>query len=797
MLKIYTVIFLVFISFSSFAQANFDNPYHKRPNAKLLNESNASSDNFTGFSGTGANIDVIFHRVFWRINPDSATKYIRGNVVFGFKTITTNVSSITFDLRSVLAVDSIIFRGTRYTTSPAITRSGNIVTFNLGTTIASTGSVDSFRVYYQGTPPAVSGAAQGYQLNNTTTNPSPSGQRHINTLSESFEDRDWWPCKADMQDKIDSMDIIVSVPWTGADTFWVATNGVLIDSAVAGGNRVFKFKTRYPIASYLVSVCVARMNRYYRNVTLTSGSTVPVTYNILRGRSAGAESTVVSNWDIHNQTLIKFSEKLGDYPFKREKHGFYEGLDGANGMEHQTFSAMTTGSVNSHSTLAHELMHQWFGDKATFSTWADLWLAEGMGMYSSVLAGELVPATGLDPVANLASIRSTAKALTTTPVRLTSFGSSATIWTTNNDRAVYQKGAMVHSMLRLLSGDNLYFQALRNYLDSANGSGYKSANTDSLRVNFERVLNRSLVDFFDDWVVNTGSSSTVVNWNTPSTKVLALQIASQTKYPLSSPVSRYSNVFALRLQAAPSFDTTIAIFNPALDSLALVGNGIGPMAYNILYIPLSFTPTSVTFDSTKTLTGGSTVKLTTLDLNMLDFNVKKNGIVNDAVFVLDANSINSVIVLERSGNGVNFTELATMQLNTNNSQNNKEYYYRDLAPLSGDNYYRVKYKYVDGNYRYSKIIKINSPVSTTSDYFSVINNPVKEVLQLKVLQSELQNQKVSLSILDATGKLINKLNTVINNQLLQVDVKKLSKGSYIIKIENENQLLQSLKFVVL
>nr|MBP6432440.1 hypothetical protein [Ferruginibacter sp.] len=764
MLKAYTIIFLVFLSFSSLAQAVVDNPYHKKPNTKFLNDENSPSENFTGFSGTGDNIDVIFHRVFWRINPDSlsgatSVKYIRGNVVFGFKTIVNNVSAITFDLRSVLVIDSITFRGTKYSTTPAITRSGNIVTFNLGTTIASVGSIDSFRVYYKGTPPQPAGFAQGYQLDTTTV--ALGSQRYINTLSESYEDRDWWPCKADMQDKIDSMDITVSVPWTGADTFWVATNGVLIDSAINAGNRTFKFKTRYPIPSYLVSVCVARFNRFYRNVTLTSGNTVPVTYNILRGRSAAAQNTVVSNWDIHNQTLIKFSEKLGDYPFRREKHGFYEGLEGASGMEHQTFSAIATGSVNSHATLAHELMHQWFGDKVTFATWADLWLAEGMGMYSSVLAGELVPATGLNPVTNLASIRSTAKALTTKPVRLTSFSNSNVIWTTANDQAVYQKGAMVHSMLRLLSGDSLYFQALRNYLDSANGSGYKSANTDSLRVNFERVLGRSLTDFFDDWVIKTGSSSTVVNWNTPTTNVLALQIASQTKYPLSSPVTHYSNVFGLRLQA-PGFDTTIAIFNPALDSLALVGNSIGSMAYNTLYIPLSFTPTTVTFDSTKTLTGGSTFKLTTLDLNTLDFNVRKNGLVNDAVFILDNNSINSNIILERSGNALNFIELATMQLNVNNSKNNKEYYYRDVTPLNGDNYYRVKYKHVDGNYKYSNIIKINSPASTAKDYFGVVNNPVKEVLQLKVAQTTLQNQKISLSVVDATGKLVSKLNTVIN-----------------------------------
>ena len=34
----------------------------------------------SGYSGTGANIDVTYHRCEWRINPDSASKGIKGTV---------------------------------------------------------------------------------------------------------------------------------------------------------------------------------------------------------------------------------------------------------------------------------------------------------------------------------------------------------------------------------------------------------------------------------------------------------------------------------------------------------------------------------------------------------------------------------------------------------------------------------------------------------------------------------------------------------------------------------------------
>src|SRR6478735_12694470 len=58
----------------------------------------ATSQNLTGFSGTGANIDVYYHRANWTIDPNSATKVITGTVTTYFKTTQANVSTINFDL---------------------------------------------------------------------------------------------------------------------------------------------------------------------------------------------------------------------------------------------------------------------------------------------------------------------------------------------------------------------------------------------------------------------------------------------------------------------------------------------------------------------------------------------------------------------------------------------------------------------------------------------------------------------------------------------------------------------------
>lgn len=591
----------------------------------------------SGTSGTGANINVLYHKIFWRINPDSAIKYIKGSVQTNFKTTQANVSAISFDLYSLLVIDSVYFRAAKL--PPAnVSRIGNIFSVNLGVTL-SNDFIDSLTVYYKGTPPGVSGAAQGYQLNTSRT---ATAGNVINTLSESYEDRDWWPCKHDMQDKIDSMDITVSVPWgklgsTGSvkqvDTFWVATNGKMVDSTIINDStRNFTFKTRYPIPSYLVSVAVGRYERYYRTVNI-SGTPVPVVYNLLKQGPNNANAVVAM--DKVNNALIEFSKKYGDYPFKNDKHGFYDGLDGAGGMEHQTFSGIATGSITDVATLVHELMHQWFGDNVTFAHWNDLWLAEGFARYSEALARELIPAIGTPASAYTirASVKSAALNFSANSAYIPN-GSASTsnqIWTTAYGGTVYERGAMLVSMLRAMCGDSIFFGTMSKYQTQLAG---KSATTDTLRNYFNRALGRDISFFFDDYaggsdtisnrLNSVGSPINTVSWNsigTPAATRLVVSVTSQAK-TAGSNVAYFRGPIQLHVKGAlPANDTTVTIFDWGGGNLSYAGKGISiPVAGNRLTYDLSFVPTAVLYDDSARMmsvgTGAGlktgTAKLTTL-----------------------------------------------------------------------------------------------------------------------------------------------------------------------------------------
>lgn len=573
--------------------------------------------NSTGFSGTGANINVVYHRVAWTVNPNDASKNITGSVTTYFRTLVPGVSAISFDLNKASFNNpslGVVYHGGPCIWSFPASGAVNILNITLPATIVAANTLDSIVINYSGTPPGVSGAAQGYQRS-SYVDAAAVTQFYTGSLSESFEDRDWWPCKADMQDKIDSMDIQVTVPWSGADTFWVATNGVLVDSTITPPNRTFKFKTRYPIATYLVCLSVAKFRRYYRSVNI-SGTNVPVQYYLLGEKTASYYTNAVTAMDRINPVVVAYSQKLGNYPFKNEKHGFYDGLVGAGGMEHQTFSAMAPGSLTSLGTLSHELMHQWFGDNVTFATWNDLWLAEGFARYGESLAYELVPSLGISAHSSRTSAKTSALGNTVSAwIPNGNAGSSAGIWSSSYGSSVYVRGAMVVAMLRTLSGDTRFFQALTNYQTALAG---KSATTDSLKNHFNAVLGTDINEFFRDYVGGSGPAATAVGgignpiynigWNSPTANTLVLRINSQTKSATNN-VAYYNGPVYVRA-TAPGRDTGIVLFDWGSGNLSHAGNGIGtPMSGNLMSYQLSFTPTALVYDdSARTLSTGTTTQ---------------------------------------------------------------------------------------------------------------------------------------------------------------------------------------------
>ena len=760
-----------------FYQINFAQEIHHRQLANLFNS--PTSQNSTGNSGTASNINVVYYRCDWTIDPGTS-KNISGTVTTYFKTTAANVSVITFDLNN-LVFGSPVAQYHAVTCASSFP-STDIFRITLPSTISTIGTLDSVSITYSGTPPAVNSQEEGFQRGES---PAGSGNWYIYTLSESYEDKDWWPCKADMQDKADSMDINVTVP----NTYWVAANGKLIDSAINGANRTFKYKHRYPIATYLVGLGIAKYNRHHRGVVNISGKNVPVVYYTYPNMTGSTLTTALTRMDISKIELVEFSNKFGPYPFADEKHGYYQHGWGG-GIEHQTFSGMSAGSMASWSVIAHELAHQWFGDKVTFATWNHLWLAEGFAKYSEALAAELIPSIGVTAASHLSGIKTTARATNTTPVLLSaaSIANSNMIWTTNNDNAIYQRGAMVVSMLRAMMGDTKFFQGCRDYLNDPL-LAYKSAVTADLQRNMENQLaGINLTPFFDAWINGTGRTDYTGNYYI-SGNTIQFDL-NQTRNPVGNPFMPMPVVIKIR-NAANTIDTSIVIYHYSTTQLGYAGSisGVGAAGNDYITYSLPFTPAVATIDpDNKTMAIGTLTQVPApLNIKIINFTANKIVSGNQVNLSLSYTEPVEKVILLKSSNGRDFIEAGLMVL-TNSSGTVNNYQFKDALPFAAATFYRAKI-YTAGKEEYSSIVKVQQ--SENKD-LSVSPNPATGVINISFNNSN--REKITVRVINAEGKVV--IESATNNDFIHFDISNLPAGMYVAQAVKAGQVTNACKFII-
>ncbi|KAA3438450.1 M1 family aminopeptidase [Rufibacter hautae] len=354
---------------------------------------------------------------------------------------------------------------------------------------------DKFKVqvFYAGRAPSGAKAAIGNGLN--TELAQPWNQQVTWSLSEPFAAHEWFPVKQILEDKADSVEVWVTTDVSNK----VGSNGLLQRVTPMGNQKHrYEWKSNYPIAYYLISVAVGQYEEYSYQVPLPGAAQPMLVQNYLY---PGALGTYKAEVDRTGEFLQLFSELFGLYPFYKEKYGHSMAPIGG-GMEHQT---MTTQSTFEFSLTAHELAHQWWGDEVTCADWSHIWLNEGFASYGEFLAIErLLPAQRLNWLN-----RSVQSALTQPQ------GSVFVKDSTNVNRIFsaalsYRKGAMVLHMLRhTLQSDALFFQALQAY---RNEFRHKVATTRDFQKVVERVSDRSLQYFFDQWVYGEGFPVFNISW---------------------------------------------------------------------------------------------------------------------------------------------------------------------------------------------------------------------------------------------------------------------------------------------
>ncbi|HEX6168402.1 MAG TPA: M1 family aminopeptidase [Chitinophagaceae bacterium] len=473
-------------------------------------------------SQASSNFQVTYYRCIWDIDP--SVRYIKGAVTSHF--ITNNASNtITYDFTSQLTVDSIYFHGNKISFS----RPTDLLQINLPGTINS-GQKDSVTIFYKGEPP---NTAFGSFVQTTH-----NGVPVLWTLSEPYGSRDWWPCRNGVDDKADSMDIIINCP----NSYRASSNGMLAYETDNGVTRTAFYKHRYPIASYLVAFAVTNFKVLNHSVQLGAVNLPMITYCYPED-----ENSFQQNTPKVLQQLSLFHQYFGAYPFINEKYGHTQ-FSWGGGMEHQTNSFIASPNE---SLMAHELAHQWFGNKITCGSWQDIWLNEGFATYLSYFYFEKT-----DPAGQINRLKGLNSSITAVGVGSVWVDDTTNVNRIFSSRFSYNKGAYLVHMLRWILGDTLFFRGIRQYLNDPK-IAYGFARTDDLKRNLEQVGGKDLDEFFNDWFTGQGYPSYEVRWRQNENNKALFVISQTTSHPS---VSYYEMPLALKFKNN-SQEKTIVVNN--------------------------------------------------------------------------------------------------------------------------------------------------------------------------------------------------------------------------------------------
>jgi aminopeptidase N len=459
------------------------NPFTCKDHNHLVDMEKHKHSNLTAFKSNPLTDDynLVYNRCDWYVDP--AVNYIEGKVMFYFIPKTNGFSTLNLDLRSNMQVNSVQYHGSNLTFT--LNANDNLA-IQLPASL-NAGQLDSLEVDYEGEPTQAGFGSFITDLHN--------GMPVMWTLSQPYGAKTWWPCKQSLDDKIDSIDIIVRTP----TTYRVASNGVLVNEIIGQINTIYHWKHRYPIAAYLVAIAATNYASYSDFVPLSGGGQIEVLNYVYPEYLSLAQASTPVIVDI----MTLFNQLFGDYPYSDEKYGHAQ-FGWGGGMEHQTMSFMGSFSFD---LQAHELAHQWFGNKVTCGAWEDLWLNEGFATYLTGLSYQYIDTAWWDVYKN-----SSIGYVTSQPDGSVWVNDTTDINRLFDSRLTYYKGAMLLHMLRWKMGDTNFFQALRNYLNDPDlAFGY--ARTIDLQAHLESVSGQNLTEFFDDWYYGQGHPSYTVTWS--------------------------------------------------------------------------------------------------------------------------------------------------------------------------------------------------------------------------------------------------------------------------------------------
>ena len=306
----------------------------------------------------------------------------------------------------------------------------------------------------------------------------------------------WIPCVDNPADKA-PVEFIVTAP----SHYQVISNGIKVEETDLPGNkRLTHWKEDVPLPTKVMVIGVADFavnNLADTNCVAVSSWVFP------ENREYGFYDYAPAR-----EILAFFANYIGPYPFKKlanvQSKTIFGGMENAGAIFY--FENSVTGRREEESLMAHEIVHQWFGNMATEKSFTHLWLSEGFATYLTHLFIE--SRYGTD------SMNHEMKNDRETVIDFSRQAGRPVVDPATPHRQLlnpnsYQKGGWVLHMLRRQLGDSVFHLLIRTYYDTFKGI---NADTEDLKALAEKISGRKLNAFFLQWLYTAGQPDLSVQW---------------------------------------------------------------------------------------------------------------------------------------------------------------------------------------------------------------------------------------------------------------------------------------------
>jgi hypothetical protein len=343
-------------------------------------------------------------------------------------------------------------------------------------------------------------------------------------------------------------------------------------------------------------------------------------------------------------------------------------------------------------------------------------------------------------------------------------------------RLSYNKGAaIIHNLRFEMEDDNLFFQTLKNYQQQYKDS---VATADDFKHVAETTSGKNFTDFFNQWYYGEGYPTFNMVYTMQGTDSIILQVSQTVSAPAITPFFKGLYEFKITSELG---DTTVKAY-------VTYNSQEFKFKYHKVPTGIVVDPNNWVLNQVGTIINGGTI----LPVRLISFQGDAVNCRASLAWRTSNEQHSKKYDVEYSVDGINFTLAASVNSNRNTTESLYQYSYSFGSET--DYFFRLKIINDDGSFFYSEVINLTKEC-VGSFSLNISPNPVSENINLTVIQPVAGN--TTIRIINAAGALVYKEVKTLNageNKFPLTLTKKLSKGVYILKAENQHVVIVK-KFV--